>query len=203
MRNDKIDDEGNEINLNFGGNDYIKVNSITIRNYNVFLDGEIGDSSEYRELRHILNTATENDFVTMYINSVGGNLYTALGIIEAMKRSQAKIHSIVEGECMSAATIILLNSDEISICDSAALMIHSAHYGAIGSTNNVKGQADFVAKMWKELEKKTYTAFLTDKEIDSVSAGAEIYLNASDTKKRLKKWAEWKNNHKVKLKTEE
>jgi ATP-dependent protease ClpP protease subunit len=173
--------------------DYIKKNTICINNYNVFLDESIGDSKNYRELRHLLYSISENDRVTIFLNNTGGQLHTALAIVEAMQRCQAKIHCVVEGECMSAATIIMLNSHEITITDSSVIMCHSMAHGVIGTSLNVKTQAEFADKYWKNLEKRAYTGFLTEKEISEMDLGKEFLFDANEARKRLKKWAELKN----------
>lgn len=187
----KNSDEEPEVISLIGGNDdsYIKTHIVMAKNHHVFFDDEIGDPKDYRSLRNMLYVAEEQDRFTFFINSVGGQLFTTLAIIEAMKRTQATIQSVVEGECMSAATLLLLNSDEITVTDSAVIMCHSASHGVAGNTQGVKRQADFVDRQWRELERKTYAGFLTDDEMVDMSKGVEYFFDATESRKRLKRWA--------------
>jgi ATP-dependent protease ClpP protease subunit len=176
-----------------GGSDFIKTNKMEIKIHHVFFDDEIGEPKDYRDLRNLLYTADQNDKFIFFINCIGGQLYTTLGIIEAMRRSDAEIHSIIEGECMSAATLLMLSSDSIEVTDSAIIMCHSASFGLSGNVSGVKRQADFTEKQWKKLEQETYTGFLTPAEMSDMAKGLELYYNADDARVRLKKWSQLKN----------
>ena len=168
--------------------DYIRINEKKYYVYDVFMDGEIDTPDAYRDLRHLLRKANEEDQINIFINSVGGNLYSALGIIESINKCVAHVHCIVEGECFSAATLIMLAGDSIEVTDSCAVMCHSAHYGAIGNVANVKQTAEFVDRVWKAIERKTYSGFLTDKEIVDLGKGLEFYFDATATRARIQKW---------------
>jgi ATP-dependent Clp protease, protease subunit len=187
--------ESGSIGLMIGGDSqsFIKTAIIPIREHHVFFDSEIGDPSEYRTLRHMLYTAQETDRFVFFINSIGGQLYTTLSIIEAIKQTAATVHSVVDGECMSAATLLLLNSDEITITDSAVVMCHAASHGIAGNVQGVKRQAEFIERQWRELEKKTYAGFLTNEEMSDMAKGLELYFDANESKKRLKRWAALKS----------
>jgi len=176
---------------------YIEIHENVNKQYHVFLDEPIVGASHYRQLKHLLNTATENDEVIFYINTEGGNVYAALGIIEAMNRSKAKIHSIIEGECMSAGTLIMLNSDKVTITDSAAIMCHSAHYSPpVSHVTNVKKNANSFHEIWRNIERKTYSGFLTDEELADISKGVEIWFSAEETKSRMKSLIEYRKMNK-------
>jgi ATP-dependent protease ClpP protease subunit len=169
-------------NINF-----IKTQKVEFKSHHVFFDQEIGYPSQYRDLIHMLYCADDMDRFTFFMNSEGGQLYAAQAIIEAMKQSSATIHGVIVGQCHSAASLILLNCDEVTVTDSAEMMVHSASYGAVGSTHGIKRQANFFADQWHKVEVQTYKHFLTDQEIEDVGKGLEFWLNADQIKTRLKR----------------
>lgn len=166
---------------------FIKTQRVECKSHHVFFDQEIGDPAQYRELIHMLYCADDIDRFTFFMNSEGGQLYAAQAIIEAMKQTPATIHGVIVGQCHSAASLILLNCDAITVTESAEMMVHSASYGAVGSTHGIKRQANFFADQWHKVEVQTYKHFLTDQEIADVGKGLEFWLNADQIKTRLKR----------------
>lgn len=69
--------------------------------------------------------------ITIKINSYGGDVYTALGIIGRMfecQRKKIKIHTKGYGKIMSASTAILAAGDKRSISRLAEFMHHESSY---------------------------------------------------------------------------
>lgn len=178
------------------------INSLdhTIKKYNVFLDSEIGEPSEYRELLTILFNAPPDSLIYLYINCSGGNLDTTLAIVEAIKMCEAKVSAILIGSCHSAASIIALNCDEIIVLDNAYSMVHTASFGSSGNVGTVKSHTEFVIAQIDKLIEQTYSGFLNKEELAKVKNGNELWFNAEDIRKRLKR--KFKHlNKKRKLKT--
>lgn len=178
------------------------INSLdhTIKKYNIFLDSEIGEPAEYRELLTILFNAPSDSLIYLYINSTGGNLDTTLAIVEAIKMCEAKVSAILIGSCHSAASIIALNCDEIIVLDNAYSMVHTASFGSSGNVGTVKSHTEFVIAQIDKLIEQTYSGFLNKEELAKVKNGNELWFNAEDIRKRLKR--KFKQlNKKRKLKT--
>lgn len=165
------------------------INSLdhTIKKYNVFLDSEIGEPSEYRELLTILFNAPPDSLIYLYINCSGGNLDTTLAIVEAIKTCDAKVSAILIGSCHSAASIIALNCDEIIVLDNAYSMVHTASFGSSGNVGTVKSHTEFVIAQIDKLIENTYSGFLNKEELARVKNGNELWFNAEDIRKRLKR----------------
>lgn len=169
---------------------YINSTPIPATQYDVFLDTEIGDPADYRELNYLLNTATENDRFNLYINSPGGNLNTALMIIESLKMTEASTMAILQGECHSAASMITMYCQEVAVLDSAHSLIHTASYGTVGNTGNVKAHTEFTTRQVEKLLDETYEGFLTPEELEKVKIGVEFWFDSEEISARLKKRAE-------------
>lgn len=170
-----------------GSNDnYIMTTKCEYNHYDVFLDEDITEPSGYRDLIALLFGASEDDTVNLMINSEGGIMDTALSIIEGLKNTQAHVTAVLTGACHSAASMIMLNCSEVVVLDSAYAMIHTASYGSIGSTNNVRTHTEFASKMINKLLEDTYMGFLSRDELEQVKVGMELWFDAEQIRARMK-----------------
>jgi ATP-dependent protease ClpP protease subunit len=185
----KNNTEDNQMNIQIGSGDkpYISITEVSSKRIDVFLDKEIGEPSDYRDLNFLLFNAEENDVVPLYINSPGGHLNTALAIIEGLKNTPARTVAILQGECHSAASMITMYCDEVLVLDSAHMMIHTASYGTVGNTGNVKAHTEFTTRQVERLIHETYEGFLTESEIEKVKLGVELWLDADEIRQRIEK----------------
>jgi ATP-dependent Clp protease protease subunit len=73
-----------------------------------FLSGEITDVNVNECIKWIIyeNFDTREKALTLYINSTGGDLYSALALVDVMKSSAHPIRTITIGSAMSAAFLI-------------------------------------------------------------------------------------------------
>lgn len=155
--------------------------------HTIFIDDDIGDPPMYRDVIHCLATCNENDTVNFLINSNGGRTDSAWQIIEAMKGCKGDVAATVIGSAYSAASMLACMATECYIADSAEFMLHTAHYGSIGTVPNVKGQTDFATKQVNKLLDTCYTGFLTSKELDELKNGKEWWFNADEARERMLK----------------
>ena len=103
----------------------------------IFIDDDIGDPAMYRDVIHCLATCNDNDSVNFLINSNGGRTDSIWQIIEAVKGCRGDVAATVIGSAYSAASMLACMVPECYIADSAEIMIHTAHYGSIGTVPNV------------------------------------------------------------------
>lgn len=167
------------------GKEYISASEQTYVKYGVFLDDEIGPPSNYRDLIELLFNAGEDDIITLYINSEGGHLDTAIAIVEGLKHTQAHVVALLIGACHSAASIIMMYCDEVVVMDNAYSMIHTASFGSAGSTGNVKAHTEFTVKLVERILNETYEGFLTKEELARVKQGVELWFGAEEIRDRI------------------
>lgn len=172
-------------------NNIIRTIPIQINNHLVFIDDDIGDPSVYRDVIHCLATCSENDAVNFLINSNGGRTDSIWQIIEAMKGCRGEVTATVIGSAYSAASMLACMAPECYIADSAEFMLHTAHYGSIGTVPNVKGQTDFATKQINRLLDICYTGFLTPKELEELKNGREWWFDADEARERMLKRQLW------------
>jgi ATP-dependent protease ClpP protease subunit len=153
----------------------------------VFLDEDITSPGNYRDVIHCLATCSENDNVNILVNSSGGRTDSAWAIIEAMKGCRGDVSVTVLGAAYSAASMIACMADECYFAESSEMMLHTAHYGSIGTVPNVKGQTDFATRQINKLLDRAYKGFLTDKELEELKNGKEYWFDAEEAGKRMVK----------------
>lgn len=90
-----------------------------------------------------LEGATE---INIYINSGGGDSFAGMAIYNMLKRNPASKHVYVDGIAASAASIIAMAGDIITIPNTAELMIHNAWTIAMGNANDFRDLAAFLDK---------------------------------------------------------
>lgn len=73
-----------------------------------FLYGDIQEENVQKAIQWITyeNTVPSEKVLTLYVNSIGGDLYQALGLIDAMRMSVHPIQTIGIGAIMSAGFLI-------------------------------------------------------------------------------------------------
>jgi ATP-dependent protease ClpP protease subunit len=163
----------------------IRTISQQVNTHLVFIDDDILSPSNYRDVIHCLATCSENDSVNLLVNSSGGRTDSIWQIIEAMKGCRGEVSVTVIGAAYSAASMLACMAPECYIADSAEFMLHTAHYGSIGTVPNVKGQTDFATRQINRLLDQAYTGFLTDKELSELKNGKEYWFDAEEAGKRM------------------
>lgn len=81
----------------------------------------------------------EQDPVTIVINSGGGNMYTALAIIDYIKGLNVKVNTICRGRAMSAAALILTcGTGTRAASKNSTIMFHEISTDFFGKSSDVK-----------------------------------------------------------------
>ena len=158
-----------------------------INTHLVFIDDDITSPSNYRDVIHCLATCGENDSVNLLVNSSGGRTDSIWQIIEAMKGCRGDVSVTVIGAAYSAASMLACMAPECYIADSAEFMLHTAHYGSIGTVPNVKGQTDFATRQINKLLDQAYKGFLTDKELEELKNVKEFWFDSDEAIRRMGK----------------
>lgn len=86
-----------------------------LNNHVHFLVGDIEEENVHRAIQWIIYENSLNDkpkTLQLYINSIGGDLYQALGLIDIMRLSKNPIQTIGVGAIMSAAFLIFASGEK-------------------------------------------------------------------------------------------
>ena len=150
-----------------------------------YLTGRIEEADEYISVFDMIRHASEEDIIKIYVNSPGGDLFTALQFGRAMGDSDATIIVSVEGQCCSAATIIALAADMVELSNHCVWMCHNYSSGMIGKGHELHSQAEFERDWSIKLMKDIYDGFLSESEIQRMLNGADLWMGADDVMRRL------------------
>jgi ATP-dependent protease ClpP protease subunit len=91
--------------------------------------------------------------INLRINSVGGSVFDALAIHNALERHPATVNVHVDGIALSAASLIAMAGDTVSMAENALMMIHAPWTIAMGDANAMRDVADMLDKMSEALSK--------------------------------------------------
>jgi ATP-dependent protease ClpP protease subunit len=151
-----------------------------------YLSGEIESSENYISWFDTIRHAGESDLVKIYINSPGGDVFTAIQFIRALEETSASVVVSVEGLCASAATMIMLAADSFEVSQHTMFMFHNYSGGTVGKGGEMLDQLKH-ERVWSEkLLRDTYKHFLTDAEITSMLENKDIWMDGDEVIKRLK-----------------
>ena len=157
--------------------------------YEFYLTGEITTASDYIDWFDCIRNASEADTIRIYINSPGGDLYTAIQFLRVMSESQAEIICSVEGACMSAATMIFLHGDIHEVTPHSTYMFHDYSSGVFGKGGEQYDQIQFERAWSERFLKEVYANFLTHEEIHSMLHNKDIWMTSDEVVARLNKLA--------------
>ena len=165
-----------------GNNQFTKT---VARVHEFYLSGEISDAEEYVEWFDTIRNAGANDTVCIYINSMGGDLYTTLQFLRVMAESEAHIVTSVEGACMSAATMIFLSGHEFQVTPHSLFMFHNYSAGTFGKGGEMYDQLQFERAWSEKFLSEVYRDFLSEHEVKEMLHNKDIWMTSDEVIKRL------------------
>ena len=155
------------------------------REIDVYIMTEIVNPIEYSELCHLLRNANSKEVIRIHVNTPGGRLDSATMIIDAITESDAYIIGVLSGSVASAGTMIALACDELECSSYLEFMIHYFSGGTGGKGNEIKAHSNFIDKHMPMVFKKIYAGFLSDKEIEDMIEGKDVWLNGDEVLERF------------------
>lgn len=151
----------------------------------VSIDEDIKEPKYYRLIVEEISELRSGDSLQIRINSMGGRVDGLITLLDAIENTEANVIAHIVGECYSAASMLALNCPNISVSDYASMMVHHVSYGAVGKDSDVVSHVLYNSSYCKNLFINTYKYFLTDKEIEEVLAGKELWFNADEIRERI------------------
>ena len=150
-----------------------------------YLTGEIGSPDEYIEWFDAIRHASETDAVKIYINSPGGDLFTAIQFLRVLSDTDATVVCSVEGACMSAATMIFLSADHFEVTPHSIFMFHNYSGGVIGKGGEMIDQLQHERRWSERLMKEIYKDFMTADEIKAMLDNKDFWMDGEEVVNRL------------------
>lgn len=150
-----------------------------------YLTGEIESPENYVDWFDTIRHASEHDAVKIYINSYGGDLFTAIQFLRVMTESPAVKIVSVEGACMSAATMIFLAADQFEVTPHSVFMFHNYSGGTIGKGGEMIDQLLHERKWSEKLLEDIYDGFLSKDEIKAMLDNKDIWMDGEEVVRRV------------------
>lgn len=157
------------------------------RLYDFYLNGSIGSPDEYTEWFQEIRSASENDIVIIHINSMGGDLLTAIQFMRVFQETRATIVCSVEGACFSAATVIFLAARQFEVSNHSIFMFHNYSSFVDGKGGELYDHVMHGQKWSSNLWHSVYKDFFNDEEIKQMIDGKDFWMDGEEVIKRLKK----------------
>ena len=114
--------------------------------------------------------------IRVHIHSDGGDVFSGLSMMDALKSSRVNVVTIAEGTCCSAATFMLLGGSERLMGKYSFILIHQLSSGFFGKYTELKDEMKTCKKImsviWNLYENET----LIPKEKMSQFMKRDIYL---------------------------
>lgn len=116
-----------------------------LKNHTHFLYGSIDEDNVADAIRWIIyeNLDTNhNKILTLYVNSVGGDLCEAFALIDMMRHSKHRIRTVGIGSVMSAAFLIFAagTKGERYLAKNTSILCHQFSEGVEGKFHDLKAQ---------------------------------------------------------------
>jgi ATP-dependent protease ClpP protease subunit len=130
--------------------------------------------------------AGENDIIKIFINSYGGDIYSAIQFMSVLQDTNATVVCSVEGMCMSAATLVFLSADMFEVTPHSMFMFHNYSGGTIGKGGEMIDQIRHERKWSERLLREVYKDFLSEIEITSILDNRDIWMDGEEVINRIK-----------------
>ena len=150
-----------------------------------YLSGEIEEPDQYIEWFDTIRHARDTDQVKIYINSGGGDLYTAIQFMRVLYDTNAEVTCSVEGACMSAATMIFMCADVFEVTPHSTFMFHNYSGGTFGKGGEMIDQLQHERKWSARLMNEIYADFLTEAEITQILDNRDIWMDGEEVVERM------------------
>lgn len=151
----------------------------------IYLHGDImmGNLFDFIAKARIIlaNRPEENkgDAINVLLNTNGGDVYEANGIIDYIQTLSVPVNIIARGRAMSAGAMILLAGTGMRAASkSTTIMFHEASAELYGKTADLKANADHIDELEEEFYSQMATKTKQDKEFWRKSCRKDFYLTA-------------------------
>lgn len=104
-----------------------------------------------KRVKEQLDALGEVEEITVRINSPGGNVWDGLAIYNLLKQHSAKVLVFVDALAASAASVIAMAGDKITMGEGAQIMIHNASTFAWGDGDDLRKAADVTDRVNAEM----------------------------------------------------
>lgn len=122
----------------------------------------------------------KTDPINLLLNSNGGDVYEALGIIDYIETLSVPVNVIARGRAMSAAAMILCCATGVRAASkNTTIMVHEASAEIFGKTADIKANADHIDDLEEDFYKMMATKTKHDEEFWRKACRKDYYMTAA------------------------
>lgn len=184
-RKSKKDIERSKENSIFNEIDY----GLSIEESIVYLHGDIMLGNLFdliSKVRLILTNRPKEkalDPITLLLNSNGGDVYEALGIIDYINTLSVPVNVVARGRAMSAAAMILCCGTGIRAASlSTTIMVHEASAEIMGKSADIKANADHIDELEEDFYRMMAGKTKNNEEFWRKACRKDFYMSAEKAK---------------------
>lgn len=152
--------------------------------YDAIGEGMFGGGIGPKTVQAALDAAKGARELRVYINSPGGDVFDGVTIMNQVARFEGKRSVYVDGIAASAASMIAMAGDEISIASNGTIMIHEAWGAAMGNASDLRGAADLLDKITHDAVLAAYDRTRQPRTQVLEWMKAETWMNAEEAVQR-------------------
>ena len=140
----------------------------------------MGNGITAKSVRASLDAASAYSKIVLRINSPGGDAFEGIAIGNVLKATGKPIDVHVDGLAASAASIVAMCGDTITMASNAMMMVHNAWTLCAGYASDMRKMADTLDRISTSIA-QTYVD-KTSKPLDEIQAlmDAESWMSATD-----------------------
>lgn len=142
------------------------------------------------QLVSIINSLRSDDVLNLHINTIGGNLFNTIAVVQAIKNCQGTVIGHAEGLVYSAGSIIFFSCHGMVVQDHCSFLIHDGTGMESGKISDNLNSVVHTSEVIEKLYLDVYQPFFSEEEIQSVLMGEELYLTSDQVNKVLEKLEE-------------
>lgn len=160
------------------------------RDFPLFVHESIESPTDVVPIVDTLRQLEEGDNVTMYVSGVGGCVSSVDLLIHEMISAQERgvyIHCVCTGLLASAFTFVPLYATSFELSEGFHALLHAGSAGMGGTLPEFKASSAFTVKYMESRLRSVYKNFLTEKELDDMLEGKDIWLDAEQWCERFQK----------------
>lgn len=127
---------------------------IDVDSSTIYMFGDIADGTLYdlvlriRAILYMRPDEKKNDPLNIVINSDGGDVYEALGMIDYIQSLNVKVNTICRGRAMSAAALLLCSGTGVrAVSKNSTIMFHEMSSGIYGKSSDMKANVQHMEKL--------------------------------------------------------
>ncbi len=158
-----------------------KLDDVELVTNRIFLDDFIHEGNDLHDILNTLHDAGPNDVLETRINSSGGFARYGQQFINVMKdKFNGRTITIVEAEALSIAALIFMAGDRRIIYPHSTILFHDVALSTEGKANEAISRLGVMHLIFIEYMRSLMLPYFTEEEIDSISKGMDMSLDAEE-----------------------